>query len=124
LTCIIGAHCKDGIVIIADRMLSGGRRPRYVQKIHGDFEHIVVAYTGRVWSFDVFRKYVVGDYIVTRDATDKYNPYNIVETLSHSVGNFNRIYRIYMSDDHKEHFKFKILIGKHFLKKSGSVNLR
>jgi hypothetical protein len=68
LTVVFCGVCLDGNVLIADRKLTnttGGKDDAGI-KIHGDLEHILMGYTGAVKMFDIFRKYVVGDVIITR----------------------------------------------------------
>lgn len=70
LTVVIGAVCQEGIVLIADKKITntiGGKDENPGIKIYGDLGHILMGYTGAVKMFDIFRKYVVGDVITTRD---------------------------------------------------------
>jgi 20S proteasome alpha/beta subunit len=62
LTVIMGAKCIDGIILVADKKMThedGGFE--YHDKIFGDLLHILMGYTGWERTFDVFRKYIVGD---------------------------------------------------------------
>jgi hypothetical protein len=57
LTVVIGAKCKYGILLNADKQLTNvieGKDDEGI-KIHGDLAH-----TGALKMFDIFRKYIVG----------------------------------------------------------------
>jgi 20S proteasome alpha/beta subunit len=88
---VFGAVCLDGIVLIADRKLTntiGGKDDAGI-KIHGDLEHILMGYTGAVKMFDIFRKYVVGDVIITRADEERYKYDNVLDTMSTLVKELN-----------------------------------
>lgn len=104
----MGAKCSDGIVLVADRKMTAEDGSfRYCDKIFGDLLHIPMGYTGWERTFDVFRKYIVGDLIINRDTEDFYNFNNYIPTASKSVKRFNKLVV-----DKRKH-KFEVLITKH-----------
>lgn len=80
------------------------------------FLRIVTRYLGTSYSngltgwertFDVFRKYIVGDLIINRDTEDFYTFNNYIPTASKSVKRFNKLVV-----DKLKH-RFEVLIAKH-----------
>lgn len=91
MTVVIGAKCADSIVLIADKKLTnviGGKDDEGI-KIIGDLAHILMGYSGAVNMFDVFRKYIVGDVIITRDKSERYQYTNIISTSTELIRRFN-----------------------------------
>jgi 20S proteasome alpha/beta subunit len=108
LTVVFGAVCLDGIVLIADRKLTntiGGKDDAGI-KIHGDLEHILMGYTGAVKMFDIFRKYVVGDVIITRADEERYKYDNVLDTMSTLLKEFN-------DSIGRQHSMFEMLVARH-----------
>jgi 20S proteasome alpha/beta subunit len=109
LTVVIGAKCRDGIVLIADKKLTnviGGKDDEGI-KIIGDLSHILIEYTGAVNMFDIFRKYVVGDVINTRDKHERYKYDNsIIRTSTALTRHFN-------TSIGKQNSAFELLVVKH-----------
>jgi 20S proteasome alpha/beta subunit len=108
---IAGARCSDGIVLVADRKFtdySGNENPQFGQKIFGDVEHILIGYTGWERTFDIFRKYMVGDLVINRHDIDYLHTYdNYIPISSDSVRRFNSL----VINDRRQ--LFKVLIAKH-----------
>lgn len=108
LTVVIGAKCSDGIVLIADKKLAnviGGKDDEGI-KIIGDLAHILMGYSGAVNMFNVFRKYVVGDVIITRDKSERYQYDNIISTSNELIRRFN-------TSMGKQNSVFELLVVKH-----------
>jgi hypothetical protein len=65
LTAVIGAESSDGIALVADTQLtrSVDREFEFMddKKIKADFEHFIVGYTGTERTFEIFRKYMIGE---------------------------------------------------------------
>ncbi|MGC1133026.1 MAG: hypothetical protein WA941_09395 [Nitrososphaeraceae archaeon] len=113
MTVILGARCMDGIVLVADRKMTAEDGSfTYHDKIFGDLFHILMGYTGWERTFDVFRKYIVGDLIINRDTPDFYTFNKYIPTASNSVKRFNKL----VVDKIKH--KFEVLIAKHMREKS------
>jgi hypothetical protein len=68
LTAVIGARCFDGIVLVADRKITHVNNEKLEstlgKKIAGDLKHFLVSYTGPQLTFNIFRKFMVGDLII------------------------------------------------------------
>ena len=56
--------------------------------------------------FDIFRKYIVGDVITTRDSVERYKHDNVVQTMSTLLKEFNESIG-------RQHSTFEMLVGKH-----------
>jgi 20S proteasome alpha/beta subunit len=92
LTVIIGAKCKDGIILVADRKLTyKDGRTIFRRKIFGDLAHILMGYTGDAEMFDIFRKYTVGEVMINRDDNKRYTIENLLSKVSKSIKRFNEI---------------------------------
>jgi len=108
LTVVIGAKCRDGIVLVADKKLTnviGGKDDEGI-KIIGDLAHVLMGYTGAVNMFDIFRKYVVGDVISTRVKLERYQYDNIISTSAELIRHFNKSIG-------KQNSTFEFLVVKH-----------
>jgi len=108
LTVVLGAKCRDGIVLIADKWLTnviGGKDDERI-KIIGDLRHILMGYSGAVNMFDIFRKYVVGDVIITRDNTKRYQYNDVITTSTELIRRFN-------TSMGKQISAFELLVVKH-----------
>ena len=81
LTAVIGAECSDGIALIADTQLTRGvdKEPEFTndEKIKADLEHFVVGYAGTGQTFEIFRKYMVGELILEYSTQKMLFPNNI-----------------------------------------------
>lgn len=109
LTVIIGAKCIDGLVMVADKKVTDylGNTRYYTNKIFADLEHILIGCGGGVDTFDIFRKYIVGDIWIWRDNKDnQYTFKNFIEKIKDSVLRFNKFVC-------KNNGYFEILVGKH-----------
>ncbi len=106
LTVIIGAKCSDGIVMIADRNVTDmtGNTLRYENKIFADMEHIPIGYGGGSGTFDIFRKYIVGDITLLRHDKNAYTFDNFIPKAKESVRRFNNVVK---------HPNFEVVVGKH-----------
>jgi 20S proteasome alpha/beta subunit len=108
LTVVIGAKCKDGIVLIADRKLTmRNGEIEYKEKIFGDLEHVLIGYTGDAKMFDIFRKYTVGDVMIERHTTERYILDNLLSKVSNSIKTFNELV---------DYRPFKVLLVSHLEK--------
>ena len=68
VTVIIGAKCKDGVVLVTDKKLTDifdRIPPEFTNKLSGDIRHFLMGYTGLHEIFDIFRKAIVGDWVLT-----------------------------------------------------------
>jgi 20S proteasome alpha/beta subunit len=72
----------------------------------GDLGHILKGYAGRNMSFDIFRKYIVGDTVLSERGHDPYTFDNVISRSATLVGRFNEIVKS------KEYF-FEILVVLH-----------
>jgi len=106
LTVIIGAKCSDGIVMIADRKITDmtGNTLQYDNKIFGDMEHILIGYGGGIGTFDIFRKYIVGDITLLRHDKNGCTFDNFIPKVKESVSRFNNFVK---------HSYFEVIVGKH-----------
>lgn len=103
----------DGIVLVADKKMTAEDGSfTYCDKIFGDLFHILIGYTGWERTFDIFRKYIVGDLVINRDTKDFYTFNNYISTASKSIKRFNKLVV-----DKPKH-RFEVLIAKHQQKNS------
>lgn len=109
LTVVIGACCSDGIVIVADRKFVDSYRnfQKWGEKTFGDVAHVIMGYAGNERTFDLFRKYVVGDVVIRRDGADKYTDENILSKISPVCKWINGL----KPDD--SDFRFEVLVALH-----------
>jgi 20S proteasome alpha/beta subunit len=108
MTVVIGAKCSDGIVLIADRKLTRKNGEiRYHEKIFGDLEHVLIGYTGDAQMFDIFRRFTVGDVMIERDGSKRYDLNNLLSKISKSTRMFNELV---------DFRPFKVLMVSHYEK--------
>jgi 20S proteasome alpha/beta subunit len=94
LTVDIGAKCSDGIALIADKKYTNiilGKE-NFDKKLFGDIAHFLTLFTGQYKAFDIFRKYVVGDMIISqnhKDITKHYTFNNVIPKSADLVKKFN-----------------------------------
>ena len=92
--------------MIADRKITDitGNTLQYKTKIFGDMEHILIGYGGGIGTFDIFRKYIVGDITLLRHDKNGYTFDNFIPKVKESVLRFNNfVKRSY----------FEVIVGKH-----------
>lgn len=108
LTVIVGAKCKDEIALVADRKLTdfSGGPPQFREKVFGDFAHILIGYTGKESTFDLFRKYIVGENVLTRQSSDPYTFDNVIPKASSLVERFNLLVK-------KREYQIELLVAPH-----------
>jgi 20S proteasome alpha/beta subunit len=71
MTCILGAKCNDGVVLIADSKFTvTGKHPVYDDKITGEVPGILTAFSGSREPFEEFRMRF-RDYVVTAKEQNK-----------------------------------------------------
>jgi 20S proteasome alpha/beta subunit len=102
-------------VLVADRKFTdySSGSPQFCQKIFDDIEHILIGYTGWERTFDIFRKYMVGDLVINRHNVDRHHTYdNYIQVSSGSVRRFNNL----VINNRRQ--LFKVLIAKHLRNKS------
>jgi 20S proteasome alpha/beta subunit len=95
LTAVIGARCLDGIVLIADRKIT--RRVNneklestFKKKIAGDLSHFLISYTGPKLTFDIFRKFMVGDLAIDL-ATNKMRFSTHISRAANCIKEINKV---------------------------------
>jgi 20S proteasome alpha/beta subunit len=111
LTVIIGAKCSDGVVMVADKKLTdifGRIPPEFTNKISGDLRHVLMGYTGLREIFDIFRKAIVGDWLLTLN-TEPYTFDNYITRCCPMIRALNGIAR-------GPNYHIQLLIGKHQLR--------
>jgi 20S proteasome alpha/beta subunit len=111
LTAIIGAHCRDGIVLVGDRKYTYPnrlRRASYGTKLFGDLRGVIIGFSGGKRIFDVFRRYVVGDVTILRDAGERYIFDDIIPRTSKLIAEFNQSLMDRIVDT-----RIQVLIGLH-----------
>ena len=68
LTAVIGTRCSHGIVLIADSKITRINSEKFEstvkKKIGGDLAHFLISYIGPPLTFNVFRKFMVGDMVL------------------------------------------------------------
>ena len=66
MTFILGARCKDGVVLISDKKvtLDYGADFDYREKLFGDLRHVIIGSSGSTDTFEYFRGYIM-DYVNT-----------------------------------------------------------
>jgi 20S proteasome alpha/beta subunit len=86
LTAVIGAECKDGIVLVADTKLVRGvnKQPeiKLDEKIKADLEHFIVGYAGTEKTFEIFRKYMVGELMLEYSTQKLLHPNNVLRAAN------------------------------------------
>jgi 20S proteasome alpha/beta subunit len=93
MTVIIGAKCRDGVVLVADRRLT--RRNGEIthrEKIFGDLNHVLIGYTGDADMFNIFRRYTVGDVMIERDTKKRYELNNLLLKIAKYMTRLTSIY--------------------------------
>lgn len=94
LTAVIGAECKDGIVLVADTKLVRGvdKEPeiKLDEKIKADLEHFMVGYAGTEKTFEIFRKYMVGELMLEYSTQKLLHPNNVLRA-AHCVSKLNDV---------------------------------
>lgn len=111
VTVIIGARCSDGVVLVADKKLTDifdRIPPEFTNKLSGDIRHFLMGYTGLREIFDIFRKAIVGDWLLTLNS-DPYTFDNYVIRCCPMIRALNGIAR-------GPAYRLQVLIGKHQLK--------
>lgn len=111
MTLVLGARCRDGVAMIADRKivaLGTGQFLRYEMKIYAPIRNVIFGYDGSTDMFDVFHKYVVGDLVILRDdPVSKYKPDNLFEKFCNTINILNRIRA-------NQYFTLDIMVGRIF----------
>lgn len=105
---ITGAKCLDGVVLVSDRKLTdifGRIPPEFTDKLSGDLRHFLMGYTGLRAIFDIFRKAIVGDWLLTLK-TDPYTFDNYITKCCPMIRALNAIARGPV-------YTLQVLIGKH-----------
>jgi len=66
MTFILGSHCKNGVVLVADRKITIGYGEDYDEcdKLFGEIRHVVYGSSGDAGMFELFRGYIM-DYVNT-----------------------------------------------------------
>jgi hypothetical protein len=80
LTVDIVAKCSDGIALIADRKYTNiilGKE-NFDRKVFGNIAHFLILFTGQYIAFDIFRKYVIGDIIISQNDNDITKHYTFI----------------------------------------------
>src|SRR5918996_505821 len=94
LTAVIGAECSDGIVLTADTQLtwSVDKELEFMddEKIKADFEHFIVGYAGTERTFEIFRKYMVGE-LTLEWSTQKILHSTSIQRAAHCLQMLNKI---------------------------------
>lgn len=93
LTLIIGSKCADGVVLIADRIVttqSDGLVFYCTDKLFSFLEHVVVGSSGSSGNFELFRNHVLS--YINKKST-KVSVDDILLTLSNQTYNLNERYR-------------------------------
>ena len=94
LTAIIGAICLDGIVLVADSKITRINNEKLEstikKKMAGDLAHFLMSYTGPKLTFDIFRKFIVGDLLIDLATnTTRFN--NHIERASNCIDEINKV---------------------------------
>lgn len=95
LTAVIGAKCSDGIVLVADQKITRRVNDEKLEsiidkKIAGDLAHFIISYTGPKLTFDIFRKFMVGDLMIDLATnTKRFNHH--IERASNCIDEINKI---------------------------------
>jgi 20S proteasome alpha/beta subunit len=94
LTAVIGAKCSDGIVLVADKKISRGNNEKLEstlkKKIAGDLAHFLISYTGPRLTFNIFRKFMIGDLILDL-ATNKVRFSNYIDRATNCIEQINKV---------------------------------
>lgn len=105
LTVIIGAKCSDGVVLIADKKMTKiGGEPQFKDKIFGDLAHFPLAYTGKEDVFHVFRKAMVGEWLLKFNNKEPLGLEEVMPTYASIIRPING-----MSSQRR----LEVLVGKH-----------
>lgn len=110
VTVIIAASCNDGVVIIGDRKVTFQTSdPKYEDKLRGDLAHVIIGYAGSQGVFDIFRRYVIGDAILSEQENPDNYRRNLIPTIADKLRLFNTQFTKINSD-----YEFHIVVGRHF----------
>jgi len=106
LTYILGARCKDGVVLIGDRKvtLEGGTDFEYSDKIFMDIPPIIVGSSGVAGLFDKFRRRVARYLMSHREEASDIE--NFIEAIENITRELNDRYRTILRGNY-----FDVLIG-------------
>jgi 20S proteasome alpha/beta subunit len=97
--------------MVADKKLTdifGRIPPEFTNKLSGDLRHFLMGYTGLREIFDIFRKAIVGDWLLTLN-TDSYTFDNYITRCCPMIKALNGIAR-------GPNYSLQVLIGKHQLR--------
>ncbi len=108
LTYILGARCKDGVVLVADRVVSRGSKYTYEDKLTRPFNDIVMGSAGTSGLFDQFLKRL--DISVSKKKLKTIQDFLDEVSLQVSdVFEFNR--KIIKNEDEKRGLYLEVLVG-------------
>jgi 20S proteasome alpha/beta subunit len=117
MTFILGARCKDGVVLISDKKvtLDYGADFDYREKLFGDLRHVIIGSSGSTNTFEYFRGYIM-DYVNTNKNNKKAIKYdNIITRLAEIVYNTNKRHKF------QNESNFHLLVAVGFSNKKSSL---
>ena len=117
MTFILGARCKDGVVLISDKKVTFeyGADFDFRDKLFGDLRHVIIGSSGSTDTFEYFRGYIM-DYVDTNRNNRKAIGYdNIITKLSHIVYDTNRRHKF------QNESNFQLLVAVGFANKKSSL---
>jgi len=88
MTYILGARCKDGVVLIADRKftIDAGAGYEYDDKLFGDLAGVIVGFSGSRGTFEIFRTRI-RDYVITSQGATKDKLILKLSETTYDIGN-------------------------------------
>jgi 20S proteasome alpha/beta subunit len=110
MTLVLGAPCKDGVAIIADKKivdLATKQFLKYDLKIRAPIRNVIFGYSGSTDMFEVFHRYVVGDLMILRDDQAKYTQENLLQK-------FGSIMHILRKIRNNMDFALDVIVGRIF----------
>lgn len=109
MTFILGARCKDGVVLISDKKvtLDYGSDFDFREKLFGDLRHVIIGASGSSDTFEYFRGYIM-DYVNTNRNNRKAIRYdNIITKLSQIVYDTNKRHKF----QSESNFQLLVAVG-------------
>ncbi len=107
VTYILGARCKDGVVLVSDRKFTtSSGETQYQDKLFADKDFYVVGSSGTLGLFDKFRTEVIHAVIQMRKKKYEIGSHDFIQKVESIAWNLNKKY-----NKRNNNLMFEVLIG-------------